>query len=232
MLIKENITTISMLLKISDFVNKHKDVFSEEELNFLSKNYLWGLRSNYVSCILTQLYDELNLIEEDKNVYLAFANLIDQIFGLEQNILEVGGGIFPRLATHIALKQKEGTITVIDPRLSKTTTNIPNLKLYKEKFSKNIIPKNTTLMVAQMPYGTTEAIIENACKNKMDFIIALGDAQIENSDWINEDIQYEWKAHIIYDAKKLIKENHLGTLEIESLEQYGSQYPVIYNKRK
>lgn len=232
MLIKENITTITMLLKLNNIINENKKSFTKEELDFISRNYLWGLRNNHAPCILSQIYDELDLIEDDKNIYLGFCNLIDNIFGLEHNILEVGGGIFPRLATHIALRQQKGKITVIDPRLSKQNTNIPNLKLQKEQFSNNMIEDNTSLIIAQMPYGITEKIIKSACSRKIDFIIALGDAQIENSDWINEDIQKNWEANIIYDARKLIEENNLGTLEIASLEEYGNNYPVIYNKRK
>jgi len=220
-----------LMSKIIELFDKYPDAYTEEEKEYIIKNYNWISYNNGYNYILREIYDELGLIAENKNIYIGFIDLIDKVFSLERNIVEIGGGIIPRLSKRIALRQNKGNITVYDPRLATTTTKLQNLKLIKEKFDKDHSASNN-LYIGLEPYGGTKTIIETACKNNSDFIIALGDLPKENNSIIDE-TEYDYLQQIlIYEARNLVYQYGIGRLEKASLEDYGNIYPVIYNKRK
>ena len=219
------------LEELKKILTKYSHAYTKEEKEYIRKNFNWIKYNHRYNYILREIYDELGMINEENNLYLGFTNLIDEIFGINRKIVEIGGGIIPSLSKHIALKQKHGKITVFDPRLAITETNISNLKLIREKFIKEKAPQNKELYIGLQPYGGTKAIIETACKTNTDFIIVLGELGIEKNSFID---YYEYdieQQHLIYDAKNLVRDSKLGSLEITDLDRYGSSYPVIYNKR-
>lgn len=230
-MLKNNISKQEMYIKIKEFLTLHSKDYTEEEQSFILKNTEWGMKCNFVPDILRQIYDHLELIETKDNIYQGFTELIKENFGLNKNIVEVGGGRIHCLGNHIALQQESGTITIYDPKLLTTNSELQNLILKKEKFTKASYLKDAQLIIGFMPCSATELLIKTACENNIDFIVALCDGNSEKSD-LYFDYEEEWQAGIIYDAKKQIEKYGLGTLEFASLEQYDDPYPVIYNKRK
>ncbi|MBE6157271.1 MAG: hypothetical protein E7160_00535 [Firmicutes bacterium] len=221
-----------ILVGIHNIFKKYPHAFTEEEKNYIVKNYDWINRNNGYNYILREIYDELGIIPEEDNLYLGFIKLIEEKFGLNRHIVEIGGGIIPSLSKHIALRQESGMITVFDSRLAVTNSHLPNLKLIKEKFDKTKVSLEHDLLIGLHPYGGTKTIVEAACENNSDFIIALGDLPVEQNSFI-EDEEYDIaQQHLIFDAKNMVRESGLGELEYASLEEYGSMYPVIYNKRR
>ncbi len=230
--VEKSISDKQLLLKIKYLLSKYSSAYTKEEKNHILKNYNWIKYNDYYDYILREIYDELGMINPDKNLYLGFIELINEKFGLNKNVVEIGGGIIPNLSKHIALKQQTGTITVFDPRLAEIKYNTPNLELKKEKFTPEKLPQNTELLVGIHPYGATRTIYETACKYDIDFIIALGDLPVDVNTFIDEnelDIELH---HLIYDARRLVEKSNLGTLHVDNLDQYNSTYPIIYNKRK
>lgn len=220
------------IAKVIDIFERYPEAYSIEEKEFIIRNIGWIDSNNFYGYMLREIYDELGMIKKQDNLYLGFIKLLKKEFGLDRNILEVGGGILPRLADRIALKQKNGTITVYDPRLAYTKTSNSNLKLFKEKFNEEKLSKDCNLIIGVQPYGGTRTIIETACQNNIDFMMALGDLPTPENDFASE---YEYgsvQRQFINKAKKLVKKYNLGELEEAELKQYGSFYPVIYNKRK
>lgn len=216
--------------KVTEFIKIHSDSYSEEEKEFIMKNACWGEKTNFVSDLLRQIYDEAGLLEEKDNIYLGFLKLLEENFDINQNILEVGGGRIPSLGKHIATRQKRGSITVYDQQLIDTRSPHSNLILKKTSFTDETSLKGIGLMIGFMPCEATKLTIKKACENQIDFMIALCDGAPHKEDIV--DGYNDWEAEMIYEASKGIREYGMGQLELLSLEQYDNPYPIIYNKRK
>ena len=220
--------------KYALFLNQYGQYFTESELWHLNGMYKMGLEQIDLVDVVREIYDMFDLIRPEKNIFLGFIDLIKENFDINANIIEVGGGIFPTLGKRIALSQNTGSITVYDPRLYTTISTSDNLKLVDKKFDNHVCISGTDLIVGLQPYGATEEIIKTACLNRADFMIALGKAEESfGGGWYVDDIQQQtWENRIIRIAKQRLSESDMGSLEITNLSKYGSNYPVIYNKRR
>lgn len=230
-----NETKKMLISKVDEFVEKNKTKYSQAEIEYIRQNAGCGAYGFYNSAILRQIYAELDLIPPEKNLYLGFINLLERSFDINQNIIEVGGGYIPKLSEYLALKQKQGTITVYDPKLLTTETNIPNLILKKEKFTENTSLEGIGLQIACMPCEATELTIKKACENNIDFMIALcsgSEHEKDNYYSYDYDSELEWESRMICTAHEYVQKYGLGQLNEASLKDYGSLYPVLYNKRR
>lgn len=216
---------------LKQFISEYKNYFTKEEISLIlsskpesSKVFLYD--------VVRQVFDELGFIDEEDNIYSGFINIIEKEFGLDKNIVEVGGGVVPSLAKKIALKQNKGTITVYDPRLIETLhQDIPNLILKKEKFTKET-KEQANLYIAFMPCEATQQVIETIGLNKQDFIIAAceGGPHGELFDYFESD--EEWLHCMLWYARRTIENTELGELIVSNeLEKYNDPYPVFYNRR-
>ncbi len=220
--------------KYALFLSEYSQYFTEYELWRLNGIYKMGLDQIDLPDVVREIYDMLDLIKPEKNIFLGFIDLIKENFDIDSNIVEVGGGIFPTLGKRIALSQNTGSVTVYDPRLYTTIPISNNLKLVDKKFDNHISISGTDLIVGLQPYGATEEIIKTACLNGTNFMIALGKAEESfGGGWYVDDIQQQtWENRIIKIAKQRLGESGMGSLEITNLSKYGSNYPVIYNKKR
>lgn len=213
--------------KIINFLMEHQNDYTKEEKDFIIKNYSWGFTSFLVPDILRQIYDELDILPTDKNIYMTFLKLLKEKFDINRDIVELGGGKIPCLGKKIALAQKKGTITVYDDKLISLTSPYPNLTLKNEMLKENTNLKQD-MLVAFMPCEGTETAIHLAGKNNLDFMIALCEGPCHTElEW--EYIFDNWEQNIFYEAKKTTSENKLGQLEIIYMKK--NPYPIIYNKR-
>ena len=76
---------------------------------------------------MREVYAELDLFKDDEDIYEGFIELLKTNFDINQDIVEIGAGILPKLAERLATEQISGTVTAYDPRLGTTETSIPNL---------------------------------------------------------------------------------------------------------
>lgn len=228
-MIKNEISTIALHYQIFKFLNEHSKDYTEAEKQFILKNYAWGKREELVTDILRQIYDELGLLENDRNIYEGFIDLLAKNFDINRNIVEIGGGKIPSLAKKLALRQKHGTVTVYDDKLITTNTSIPNLKLIKRRLSEEERLQNTDMIIGFMPCEGTKTAIHLAQKNKLDFMIAFceGSCHDESLFMYEED----WELNMLYEARKAIQRASLGKLEKTYMKDYHNPYPIIYNKR-
>lgn len=220
--------------RIEEFLKAHKDAYTEREYNFIMRSADWGLsaKSGFnITDIVRQVYAEVGLLSEDQNIYNGFISLLEEKFDIDRNIVEVAGGIVPTLAKGIALKQKKGTIIVYDPRVMTDISKPDNLVLKRQQFNKNTQIPGADMIIGFMPCDATMDIVESACKNNIDFMIALceggnrpGYGYLEDDD--------EWLGTVRFVANHGMEKTDMGTLETTDLKSYGSPYPVIYNKRK
>ena len=229
-MIKKEISVLSLHYQISKFLKEHEKDYTASEKEFILKNYAWRMRNSLVPDILRQIYDELNLVEIDKNIYNGFLDLLAKHFNINQNIVEIGGGNIPSLGKKLALQQNQGSITVYDDRLITTDSKIPNLTLIKRRLSPEEKLPKTDLIIGFMPCEGTHTAIQLAKNNNLDFMIAFCEGSCHKE--MPSFTEIDWEQEMMYEARKAVREGNLGTLEVTYMEKYNNPYPVIYNKRK
>ena len=113
---------------------------------------------------------------EGRDPYFQTMQEIEQEFGLDRDIIEVGCGMFPSLARIIAKRQQEigkGTITAFDPEL--VTKIVDGVNLVRERFTLTTpIPKNA-LIIGRKPCEATEVMIKAASQNDAELFLKLCD---------------------------------------------------------
>ena len=225
-------------VKLEEFIKKYGSIYDEDMLDYIKENFFTMYGSKETTDVLRQIYSDLDMYEEDENLYIEHLNKIKSNFNIESDVLEVAGGCIPSFANILAkeqIKLGKGTITVYDPSLVKTESKYSNLKLYKNSFYLDTDVSKFNLIVGLYPCNATLNIIESACVNKKDFYVAM--CGCVHFDFIRS-MQYGmspaiYQDYIISNAKRLLEENNNGTLVIDEInEKYGeSEYPVLYNKR-
>lgn len=217
---------------VKEYLEKYPDIFTAEEKKYIVSCLKYEFEDYLIPDCLRELYDELGILSDDKNVYKGFIEIADEAFKLShRNILEVGGGILPRLGERISALQETGSITVYDERLSKYKEDTDNLKLVRKNFDKTIEIGNADLLIGLMPCKAAELIIDVAALNNVDFMIALCEGGPHGDEFDYFEDEEEWQHSVIYSARCAVRDKDMGKLMIKSMENYGSSYPVIYNDR-
>ncbi len=217
--------------KIDRFLKDHYTYFTDWELMQIRSLATIDYTDRFIPDVMRELYAELGLFKENEDIYSGFTDLLKENFNINQDIIEVGGGILPKLAERISQEQTEGTVTVYDPRLGTTDTNIDNLLLKQEKFTLKTDISNSGLIIAFMPCEATETIITSATKNKKDFMIGMCEGGPHGDYFDFYENEEEWLSAMLYYAENQIEENNLGTLQKTYLKEYNYEYPIIWNKR-
>lgn len=204
--------------------------YTELETLFMFDNPNMIESGNFIPSVMRQIYDEVGAFTEDNDLYGAFVNLLEENFDIDSNIVEVGCGVIPSVAKKIRLKQTKGSVTVYDPRLSNNFESTNKFTLKREKFTEDTNIKKADLIIGFMPCEATEILIQQAVRNKKDFLVALCEGgHYSFDDYFDTD---SWTESILYLAEQGIKKNKLGELVKVDLKEYGNPYPIIYNKRK
>ena len=228
-MIREDITGIRIFYQIDKFLREHTDDYSLAEKKLILDNRTWGKTSALVVDILRQVYDELDMLDPDKNIYEGFANLLEENFDINRNIVEIGGGKITSLAKKIALRQTNGTITAYDDKLITTDSNLPNLLLEKRRLQKDE-SLNADMIIGFMPCDGTQTAIDLAKRNRIDFMIALCEGSCQND--MLAFMEDDWESSMIYEARKAVRDGHLGELKkVKMAKKYQNPYPIIYNQR-
>ena len=216
-----------MYSKISEFLNKKKDLYSDFEISYIKSAMLDECYSGYFyEEGIRELFDEVGFLPDDENIYIAFIDYIKNKYDINnKNIIEVGGGIFARLSRRLTLEQKNGIITVYDPRLDPEIESSDRLVLKREKFTNKTDICNTDLLVGLMPCQGAEPLLEQALTHDRDFVLWLceGGPHGDCFDYFEDD--YEWIDSMVYEAKRGLADKN-KKLKIKKLEEF-SPYPII-----
>lgn len=227
-----------------DIINRKIEAYLDQYMNcydIYEQRYLEGLDLKYIRRYkhnipdtFRQILEEIGYYEDcpEKSGYNAFIELLDEEFGIERNIIEVGGGEIPTLGHKISLRQNSGSITIYDPRLTDYYEENDRFVLKKEKFYRNTDVSNTDLLIGFMPCEATQSIIESATDNNIDFMIALCEGGPHGDEFDYFEDEEEWLHAMLYLAERGIEDNDMGELKVLSFEKYNTPYPLIYNKRK
>ena len=223
--------------RIKEFLEQHPEGYDEDTKEFIERCALWGRNTSTTVSELDQIYNYLELDQEDNNIYRVFADLVESKFDINRPIYEIGGGNIPTVGKILALRQQKGTVTIYDPRLIFTKTDIPNLRLVKKPFTGEEIVESNALMIGYKPCDAIIPMMKYIAKNDLDFMIALCDCahgfpEIKDEDDINLWYQScEWPVYIKYAEEERVKKSGQEIRRVKrlSMEKYDNPSPIIYN---
>lgn len=161
-------------------------------------------------------------------------NFINEKYGLNQDILEVGSGFFPTLAEKIDTYQQstnKGSITAIDPLL--IPTSLGNVKLYKSSFSSNMSLKNYTLVTSMYPCESTVRIIESANAQDKDFsLLTCGCTHFSVYElyYGGYSTVEDWQNYLYRLVKETSKSDRI--IDIDYLNDKEVTTPIISSRKK
>ena len=223
---------ITQRQQLIQFFENHPDDFTKREIDAVMNYAKEAYHSDFVPDLVREIYDELGFMPDEKNIYLGFIDLLREAFPIEERkIIEIGGGILPRLGKRISALQTTGNIVIYDPRLSVCESDTDKMKLVRRRFNKKDSVGDRDLMIAFMPCEGAETVIEAAAKNKMDFMLGFCEGGPHGDEFDYFEDADEWLHAMMYLAEEKVKERHMGKVKVKSLKKYGDPYPVIYNDR-
>lgn len=181
--------------------------------------------------MVREVLDELNLIPAGYNIYEDYLKFIKEIHDISKlNVMEVGGGVIPRLGERINLEQNSGTITVYDPRLYKEDSN-SKLILKRKKVNIDTNVDGIDLIIGLMPCKGAEDLLNVAIKNNIDFVLWLCEGGPHGDCYDYFEDEDEWRQCMITIASRGVTDKQMGKLHIKMLPNYSNTFPIIYNTR-
>lgn len=215
--------------KIKEFIDRYGKLYPKETLEFILNTIDDDIERVSYYDVVRQIYSVLGIIPNNRDLYVQFVDYIHRTYGLERNILEIGGGLYPALAYHINQKQMHlegGSITVYDNRL--ITEELDNIKLYKQEFTLKNDISNYDLIIGMMPCDATELIIRSAGANNKEFAVAMcGCVHLNYPDYCyNDYIEYIQSL-----ARDCVDNAHYAAINYFP-EECNNPYPIISSKRK
>ena len=237
-MLKKELSDLEIVTKIREFLKEYPDGYDEYAKEFIERCALWGRDTSTTVSELDQIYNYLGLDQEDNNIYRAFADLVESKFDINRPIYEIGGGNLPTVGKILALRQQKGTVTIYDPRLIFTKTDIPNLNLVKKPFTGEEIVESDALMIGYKPCEATIPMMNYVADNNLDFMVALCDCAHDFPEILDEDglnLWYQACEWPVY--RKFYKEDErtkkpgekVRRVKRLSMEEYGNPSPIIYN---
>ncbi len=219
------------------FSKKYRHKYSDYSWDFIEDNFWTYVFSNACPDILMQIYTELGIESPEGNFYKEHVKRIKERFDIGCNILDIASGKIPAFANSLAYEQLrigKGTITLYEPLLIETKSKHRNMTLHKQEFTSDIHIKEFDLLTGIMPCEATELIIEQACRNRKDFYVAMcGCTHFDYIPWGMYVTSEMYQDHVIEKTLRWLKEYDNGELVIERLDDnYPIDYPILYNRKK
>ena len=226
----EIMADIELQSKYNALLNEYSSSMDKRALAYIRENF-WKLKDSYeMPDILMQVYSELGILKD--NVYLKHLEKIKNIFDINCNVLEIGGGMLPAFSNILAREQLRignGTVTVYDRLLATTKPKHPNMKLIKDEFTLKSDIKSFDLVLGIMPCDATEIMIQKVCEARKNFYLFMcGCNHFDFPQMLMYGSSSEsYQRYIIKFANELID----GEIGIDTFENsYGLDYPVLYKK--
>lgn len=224
--------TAARIMKLHDFISRHREDFDDFELEWFQRNIArMEDNFNYYPFVIREIYDILKLVDDKKNLYHRFYELVKELYDIRgKRILEVGAGVYPTLADRLCTEA--GIVVCYDPRLTRSREDTPKLKLVRKDFKKNMSLADYDLVISLMPCKGAEAVCDACVEQDKDFIVGLceGGPHGDYHDYFEDDI--EWRSSIMSYTDVRLRRNGTGKILTKELDGCSYPYPIIYNSRK
>ena len=223
MIISKN-PNIEEIEKLKEFKEKYKKLYPDYLQEEIDEKLLLGYTNN--NDTINQIYNYLNIVDNNINAYYGFINILQKYFNLKTKILEVGAGTIPILAKYIKDKYNSD-ITLMEPSI--IFEDLLDCEIKKEKFTKETDIEKYDLIIGYNPCGATEDMIRSALNNNKDFCIALcGCCFLPENYTIRT--KEELHKYLINLVNELKKDNY--EIIIEYLEDnYSIEDPILIGKK-
>lgn len=214
--------------KFKEFLSKYNNKYSDYALEYIATYFLYDIKNYRRIDIMNQIYAEIGVFPDNKNLYKGILNFIKEKHDINCNILEIGCGYFPIFAKYIDEEQKKsdsGSITVYDPNL--VVENLGNIILNKRFLLTDDNIDRYDLVVGISPCEATELLINKASLAKKDFIIALCECTFFNieDEKIKDFSISAWHEYVKETVKML---NPDKEVEMDYLcPSYDYEFPII-----
>ena len=162
------------LKKLNKFLDEYKECFLENPLLYahIATTFMYGLETGKMSDVLRSICEELgysSFLAIDE--YGIFLKHMKEDIGIDKDLLEVGCGYLPSLATRVKKSQKNGTVAAIDPEVLGTDKD--GVTVIRYIFSQDYPVDKYDLIYGFYPCDATEEIIKSSFKNDKDIYIGL-----------------------------------------------------------
>ena len=181
--------------------------------------------------LVKQILDEMGLLPDKYNLYKGYLEVVKKYFTLNCNIIEVGGGYYPRLAKIISKEQSRGSITVYDPNL--VINKLSGIKLIKDNFSYDTDIRSCDLLLALAPCEATKIAIEKANKESKEYCVALCGCSHFGTEELREhnSISNSWCQEMWNLAKETAPKDNEVMIDYMA-EYYDYPYAIILSKKR
>ena len=207
--------------KINDFIKKYYHLYPDYLQEEIDNKAMLGFTNN--NDTINQIYCFLNIDDKDINPYFYYYNYLKNIYNLDDmNILEVGSGTIPILASYF-----DKNITLMDKYLIEHFYKDYNY--LKESFDEDTNISDYDLVIGYNPCQATESIIRNAIKNNKDFSIALCGCCFLPKEY-TERTAKKWHEYLYRIATELGKDNYDIRMDYFD-KRYHIENPIICGKK-
>ena len=217
--------------KVLEFLQKYGKNYTDEDLKFITTNFLYLLGIKASDVRVNQIYHEIGAYKKENDPYYGYLNILKKYFSIDCNILDVASGCFPAWAHCIANDQvnlSNGKITLYDPMLVTDKPKFEKMILKKEFFQMDTSIKSYDLVTSILPYTITNQLLQKLLYDNMNFFVALG-----NNSGHQNNFDYFNKEETIEKVKNYVEKTNQGTLYIEKLgNDYNNHLPILIYKRK
>lgn len=219
--IKENVTT---------FWQENKEKYPQAMQDGLWADILADHKQFNIPCAVLQIYDYLDLLKDEYNIYKLFANFYFEYFEnpYNKNIIDIASGRIPssalRLQEGILLNSGKGKVTAYDPGM--LDLKFPGLKVKRKRFTEMTRIKKYDILTATLPCDATELIIKRAIEAEKEFLVQLCPCVPEEYFPF---VSYNMWVNRLYDYVKLYKKPGFQ-FEIDNLDE--KLWPLLSLKRK
>lgn len=220
--------------KLEEYLKEYGHGYDSKASAFIRDNFLRYYHDFEHIDILSQIYSHISVLSDDRDVYKKFMNFINEKYGLNQDILEVGSGFFPTLAEKIDTYQQsinKGSITAIDPLL--IPTKLGNVKLCKSSFCGDMSLENYTLVTSMYPCESTVRIIESANAQDKDFsLLTCGCTHFSVYElyYGGYSTVEDWQNYLYRLVKETSKSDRI--IDIDYLNDKEVTTPIISSRKK
>lgn len=218
--------------KILNFLLSNKEHYNSLEFfNIFSKFYLDifnDIEKEAIFCNYSQILSKYNIIKEEFDIYLRVYNLLESKGFIKGDILEVGCGVYPRLAEIITERHKEKDYSLTLYDVCNTINIGKGIKLVKNEFTKSTNIDEYDTLVGIHPCEASIDLTLRAIEENKNLILAFCSCNhetVEFPKWYDGN----WSISFCSD----IKEMYGDSIEIIDFEYYPKmKNPILIHKKR